>query len=236
MTHAHPRPYLDTSRIDWSCVTSATYEVRQTLCYEYPGPIEDVHQVLVVVPPDEISGQRLLAHEITVDPVALPRYDTDRFGNRVCYVKLPRIEHRLRFSITMHLERIAVPDSTVSDMGQRDMFLLPSPLTDPSSALREHVAQMQRDTRDAATLAERINRWVYEHVTYRQGVTDISTTAQDVFEQRQGVCQDYAHLMIALCRLPHDRALSAEQYPREIRLRPPARRGCYARLGPGARA
>src|SRR5919202_754409 len=55
---ADPRPYLDTSGIDWSAVTHATYEVRQTYSYEYPGVIEDLHQVLVVVPPDAVGGQR----------------------------------------------------------------------------------------------------------------------------------------------------------------------------------
>jgi len=42
--------------------------------------------------------------------------------------------------------------------------------------------------------------WVFNHLTYVSGATDSQTTARDVFVQRQGVCRDYAHLSIALCR------------------------------------
>ena len=42
--------------------------------------------------------------------------------------------------------------------------------------------------------------WVFNNLTYVSGSTDSQTTAQDVFVQRQGVCRDYSHLSIALCR------------------------------------
>ncbi len=42
--------------------------------------------------------------------------------------------------------------------------------------------------------------WVFNNIAYVSGSTDSQTTAQDVFIQRQGVCRDYAHLSIALCR------------------------------------
>ena len=42
--------------------------------------------------------------------------------------------------------------------------------------------------------------WVFNNLTYVSDSTDSQTTAQDVFVQRQGVCRDYAHLSIALCR------------------------------------
>jgi transglutaminase-like putative cysteine protease len=42
--------------------------------------------------------------------------------------------------------------------------------------------------------------WVHEAITYRPGSTDSTTTAQEVFVQRAGVCRDFAHLGITLCR------------------------------------
>lgn len=42
--------------------------------------------------------------------------------------------------------------------------------------------------------------WVHEHLTYTPNSTDGSTSAADVFIQRTGVCRDYAHLAITLCR------------------------------------
>ena len=42
--------------------------------------------------------------------------------------------------------------------------------------------------------------WVRSNVAYRVGSSGATTTAHDVFEQRAGVCRDFAHLSIALCR------------------------------------
>ena len=42
--------------------------------------------------------------------------------------------------------------------------------------------------------------WVYNHLEYTSGSTTATTTAADVLLQRTGVCRDYAHLAISLCR------------------------------------
>ena len=42
--------------------------------------------------------------------------------------------------------------------------------------------------------------WVYDHLEYTPGSTTATTTAADVLLQRTGVCRDYAHLAISLCR------------------------------------
>ena len=47
---------------------------------------------------------------------------------------------------------------------------------------------------------QEINDWVYEHLDYVPGSTNATTTAADVLLQRTGVCRDFAHLAISLCR------------------------------------
>jgi transglutaminase-like putative cysteine protease len=42
--------------------------------------------------------------------------------------------------------------------------------------------------------------WVNRHVAFVSGSSTGTTTAAHTYEQRQGVCRDFAHLMIALCR------------------------------------
>lgn len=46
----------------------------------------------------------------------------------------------------------------------------------------------------------RIVRWIHEHIAYTPGATNSTTTAQEVFVQRAGVCRDFAHLGITFCR------------------------------------
>lgn len=42
---------------------------------------------------------------------------------------------------------------------------------------------------------------LWERFSYEQGVTDITTTAEQAFAQGKGVCQDYAHILLSLCRI-----------------------------------
>ena len=47
---------------------------------------------------------------------------------------------------------------------------------------------------------EAIRTWIHKNIKYQYGVTDASTTALDVARNRIGVCRDFTHLAIALCR------------------------------------
>ncbi|MGJ8739208.1 transglutaminase-like domain-containing protein [Zobellia laminariae] len=45
-----------------------------------------------------------------------------------------------------------------------------------------------------------ITEWIYSSIEYKSGSTDSQTSAMDTITQREGVCRDFAHLAIALCR------------------------------------
>jgi transglutaminase-like putative cysteine protease len=47
---------------------------------------------------------------------------------------------------------------------------------------------------------QRIMQWVRDNIRYELGTSDASTSAREVYDQRAGVCRDYAHLCIAFCR------------------------------------
>lgn len=49
-------------------------------------------------------------------------------------------------------------------------------------------------------IAEAICRCINEEFTYEPGVTDVHSTTEEVMALRSGVCQDFAHAMIAMCR------------------------------------
>ena len=57
-----------------------------------------------------------------------------------------------------------------------------------------------RGTDDVRFRAEAIMHFIYEAFDYVAGSTHVASTIEEVFPQRRGVCQDFAHIMIALCR------------------------------------
>ena len=51
--------------------------------------------------------------------------------------------------------------------------------------------------------AKRLAARVHRHFTYAPGKTDVSTSAGRAFQQGKGVCQDYVHVLLTLCRMAH---------------------------------
>lgn len=49
----------------------------------------------------------------------------------------------------------------------------------------------------------KLNNWAFYHIFYKAGVTDVNTTLDEIIEKRQGVCQDFSHLYIAIARKHH---------------------------------
>ena len=73
------------------------------------------------------------------------------------------------------------------------LYRQPTPLT----SIGEGIPPVSSNSIEAAY---DICRWLNENIEYKRQTTTIETTADEVMQSRQGVCQDFAHLMIALCR------------------------------------
>ncbi|UYV38063.1 transglutaminase family protein [Rhodobacteraceae bacterium D3-12] len=77
-------------------------------------------------------------------------------------------------------------------------YLMPSRYC-PSDELQNFVAAEFGSSEGGARIAE-MRDWIFESFKYVPGSSNAQTTALDTFVQRQGVCRDYAHVMIALSR------------------------------------
>src|SRR5687767_11919619 len=90
----------DHRAVDWARTERAIYRGWQKYRYSYTEPVRQVHQRLVVVPPDLHHDQRLLRHQVdvvgTVGTVAL-EWELDQFGNRVCRVQVDHVQQELEF-------------------------------------------------------------------------------------------------------------------------------------------
>jgi transglutaminase-like putative cysteine protease len=89
-----------------------------------------------------------------------------------------------------------VPSTAVGD----ERLLAPTPLTRGDGALVDAARHLSAAATGAVDLAERACTWTRHALTYRHGVTSVATTAADAVAGGEGVCQDYAHTMLALCR------------------------------------
>jgi transglutaminase-like putative cysteine protease len=197
-----PGEILDHREVDWSRVKRSSCKVQQTFHYTYPGPIHDLRQRLMVVPPDLHGGQRLLRHWVEVsEPMVQARWEQDHFGNRVCHLHIPFVAAEVTFEVLISVERDLAPLPIITDPVYCAALCRPSDLTRPDAALRSVARTLQASGMRGLELVEAINAWVYSQMHYTSEVTDVKTTAQVALQLGKGVCQDYAHIMLVLCRL-----------------------------------
>ncbi|MEI7925605.1 MAG: transglutaminase family protein [Chloroflexota bacterium] len=196
------RPALDPTTIQWDRVRTGTYVVHQQFRYEYPASILDLEHQLVVIPAVTFGDQSRSVYSVEISEAGEIITRTDSFANTVLDVWIPHVEHAIQFDAWVTLERTgparprSVPAAWLSDR----RFLEPTARTLPDEAIERVAAELLASGAQGVALAELANRWVFETMTYKPGVTGIRTTAADALAARQGVCQDYSHLMLAICR------------------------------------
>jgi transglutaminase-like putative cysteine protease len=197
---------INPHHVEWHRIGCINYLIRQSLRYTYPGPVYDLNQRLMLLPPPSYGTQRLLDHRLHI---SLPDHtltcQQDSFGNQEINLVIPHIEQQVDFEACILVERCTqntphtVPATWLTDL----RLLAPSRLTAPDDALRTIASTLLAAGKEHAALAHEISSWTHHALSYAHDITDIHTTASQALALGHGVCQDYAHIMLALCHLCH---------------------------------
>jgi transglutaminase-like putative cysteine protease len=178
-----------------------TYRIRQTFDYTYDAPVYDLAHRLIVSPPPRHADQIRIGGGVTVsDPAATVAWRRLVDGGHAAEIALADVPERLQFDVTVVVERAAahglatLPASTLT--GRR--LLTPTPLTRPDATM--HAVARSLAGNDPLATAARCCRWVHERIAYAESATHVATTALEALTGGRGVCQDHAHVMLALCR------------------------------------
>jgi transglutaminase-like putative cysteine protease len=169
--------------------------------FSYSQPVREAIGEARLRPRDD-AGQRLLGFRLALEPHAPVDPVDDRFGNTIhCYSVL-QPHRRLIVTATSEVETsaaalIAAPALTPLEQHSFTAISQYVPFTDDLLAFARAAAPADAD---AETTAHALSSAIYASCAYEAGSTDISTTADAVLAGRRGVCQDFAHLLIALCR------------------------------------
>jgi transglutaminase-like putative cysteine protease len=171
--------------------------------FEFDSPA-DTHGV-VIVEPHESELHRIIRE--TFDPPGSPaRTYRDLFGNTCRRVTLPQGRSEMRYDAAVSTGGSAdavdpgateCPPSALPDDAL--VYLLPSRFC-PSDELATTACELFGGVPPGWSRVEEISKWVNEHVTFGYGSSSPSKSASDVLGDGRGVCRDFAHLVIALCR------------------------------------
>lgn len=194
------------------------FEVSHKTTYHYTAPVAQANH-LVHLAPRPHERQQVIQHSIKVSPSPATRNDfTDYFGNPASTIAIESSHSELMIHAVSTVEVNAPSDTDLSasmpwDKLAQDLapskkiaeldaaqFLVPSRHTAITSELFAFAEPSFNPGRPVFECARELTRRIHNEFAYDGTATDIATTTDELLKIRRGVCQDFAHLLIASLR------------------------------------
>ena len=189
------------------------YEIEHVSRYFYDIPVRHSVMSLCLMPRDD-GGQRLLRFSISTDPPASMNSEADTYGNTKHVLNIHREHQFLEIATRSTVETTPPPDLPSSlapnawEKICRDReslahwdFTHDSAFVRPSPALTDFVERVGiKPTKDPLESVSLLSDNIYHALQYVPGSTSAVSPIEHALESGQGVCQDYAHVMIAIAR------------------------------------
>ncbi len=163
--------------------------------------VTESHYTIKCLPKDT-DMQRISDLDIKIFPENSFQKGEDSFGNLTVYGNVLEVHQNFGFHISGVADTNLSAGETVKEDEYTGIFLYPYGLNKAGMELVNYFTQIDLEAcvnnyEKAMVLMNRL----YEDFTYETGSTSMRTTAEEAWQQRKGVCQDYAHILISLCHL-----------------------------------
>jgi len=190
------------------------YSIRHITRFRYSHPVHESVTELRMQPRSE-GPQSLRNFQIVTNPRAQLYAYTDYLGNAVYHFNVLRAHEMLRIDVQAVVEIAARPAPPAAadplewqrynryNLTDEHFDLIePSKFAKPSRALQEFAAahDLVAPQGDPLTALRRLNKTIYDGFDYEVGVTQVHSPIETALAAKRGVCQDFAHVMIAVAR------------------------------------
>lgn len=194
------------------------YSVAHRTIYEYSESVS-ISQHILRLRPRATNRQRLLECNLEIEPFpAAASHYTDRYGNSITYVAIEGGHHELVVSVHSRVELSPTPalDPSASPEWEcvRDLcaadataeaveaseFIYESPLIRTREEYTDYASESFEPGRPFLEGAEDLMGRIFKDFKFDPTATTVATPLHEVFQNRRGVCQDFAQLQIAFLR------------------------------------
>jgi transglutaminase-like putative cysteine protease len=199
--------------IDSACAGAGrcAWHITNRFRYQYAALVTRASTRLRLLPRPRHGSQRVIRTDLTIDP--LPRSGRsfiDRFGNCVLDLEHDRLPAHLEVTAEICVADTAAgpaPGGTLFEFiatpvvsEARSLYLVATRLTDRSTEIELLAAVLRREFPEDARLSWECMHRVFQEMRYVPGTTGVATAASEAFARREGVCQDFAQVMLSLLR------------------------------------
>jgi transglutaminase-like putative cysteine protease len=200
-----------------SDVAGRRYRVSHRTTYSYDEDVTDSLGIAYLVPRD-LAWQRVLSTDLVLQPTPADRTDDlDYYGNTATYFQVTEPHQVLDILSVSEVESqqeqhapesLALPWESARPASRPDLpdawraqdLAIASPLADQTPEAFAYAAESLRPGRPVGEAVEELMHRIHADFAYDKTATTVTTTIDDVFAQRAGVCQDFAHLTLSCLR------------------------------------
>ncbi len=194
-----------------------TYHIEHSTTYTYDSDVTGSYGQVHLRPRD-LPWQTCVAHEITIDPEPADLFrHVDLYGNTKSYFHVVQPHTRLVVTSTsvvnVDVNRLdpssldvpweqALPHSRSDDpeAWEATDFTFPSPYVEIPPPIEDYARASFAAGRPIGEAVLDLMHRIHDDFAYKAGSTTLSTKVSDLLATRTGVCQDFAHLMVASLR------------------------------------
>lgn len=161
--------------------------------------------IVAMLRPRSGQAQWIVSDRYDLQPWVPTTEYVDSYGNLCQRLVLPAGDMTMAVDVVMEVEdQIAVqPDAPYTPVAELPddvlLYLLQSRYC-PSDKMLEKAREIAGETPRGYAQAETIRAWIHDNLDYKYGVSEATTDAMDTLSHGAGVCRDFAHVGIALCR------------------------------------
>ena len=190
------------------------YAVRHFTRFRYSRPVSQSVMEVRMHPRSDYM-QRCFTFQLSVSPRARIFSHSDHFGNLVHHFDIPASHGQLTIIADALIDVDAPSDlptelgteawSELDDMIEHEDYwdmLRPSRFARSSPELEVLAREfgLEKRSGDPLLVLQKLNSQLYDNFSYVKSSTRVDSPIEDALRSRQGVCQDFAHIMIALVR------------------------------------
>ena len=197
------------------------YSVYHQTAYQYARDVLHAHHLLHLIP-RPAPFQECLEHTISVNPATFRRRDEiDAFGNALTRIEVEHPHRRLEVVTQMNVDVHRRPkvfaghsmswEQTCAELAYQGLsprrenleacrFRHESPYVRVKQEFTDYAAECFPAGRPILACADALMLKLHQDMKYAKGETTVRTPLREVLKNRRGVCQDFAHLMIACLR------------------------------------
>jgi transglutaminase-like putative cysteine protease len=174
--------------------------IEHTTTFTYDHPISEAYTEMRLKPLDG-DGQRCSHFTLLTEPRDEVLQYTDRFGNDVRHFDVIQPHTKLMVAA---VSEVQTPDAFAPDgapLSPLDEFdyLMATTYAPLSGDLAQFAAE-RAVSGDPGATALALTHALFDSLKYEKGATDVYTTADKALALGRGVCQDFAHILLAACR------------------------------------